>query len=187
MAEQLTGKKVAFLMTDGVEQVEFTEPWDALKRAGADVKLVSPTEGTVLGMHHTDKADTFDVDLDVADVNASDFDALVLPGGVVNADHLRMDQDAVTFVRAFFEQHKPVAAICHAPWILIEADVVRGRNMTSYPSLRTDLVNAGADWTDEEVVVDQGFVTSRRPADLPAFIDKVIEEIGEGEHAGQTT
>jgi protease I len=150
------------------------------------VKLVSPTEGTVLAMHHTDKADTFDVDLDVADVSASDFDALVLPGGVVNADHLRMDQNSVTFVRAFFEQHKPVAAICHAPWILIEAGVVRGRNMTSYPSLKTDLVNAGADWTDEEVVVDQGFVTSRRPADLPAFIDKEIEEIAEGEHVGQT-
>ena len=186
MAEPLSGKKVAFLMTDGAEQVEFTEPRDAVKRAGAEVRLVSPIEGTVLGFHHTDKADTFDVDLDVADADASTFDALVLPGGVVNADHLRMDVHAVAFVRAFFEQHKPVAAICHAPWILIEAGVVRGRNLTSYPSLKTDLVNAGADWTDEDVVVDQGLVTSRRPADLPAFIDKVIEEIAEGEHAGQT-
>ena len=187
MAEQLSGKKVAFLMTDGAEQVEFTEPWNAVKRAGAEVSLVSPIEGTVLGFHHTDKADTFDVDLDVADADASTFDALVLPGGVVNADHLRMDVHAVAFVRAFFEQHKPVAAICHAPWILIEAGVVDGRNVTSYPSLKTDLENAGADWSDAEVVVDQGLVTSRRPADLPVFIDKVIEEIAEGEHAGQTT
>lgn len=186
MAEQLVGRKVAFLMTDGFEQVEFTEPWNALKAAGADVKLVSPIEGTVLGFHHTDKADTFDVDVDVATADASEFDALVLPGGVVNADHLRMDVHAVAFVRAFFEQHKPVAAICHAGWILIEAGVVRGRNVTSYPSLKTDLVNAGADWSDEEVVVDQGLVTSRRPADLPAFIGKTIEEIAEGEHAGQT-
>jgi|SRR5215207_2266546 len=186
MTEQLTGKNVAFLMTDGVEQVEFTQPWDALKQAGADVKLVSPSEGTVLGFHHTDKAETFDVDLDVADADASDFDAIVLPGGVVNADHLRMDGNSVAFVRAFFEQHKPVAVICHAAWILIEADVVRGRNLTSYPSLKTDLVNAGAEWSDEEVVVDRGLVTSRRPGDLPAFIDKAIEEIAEGEHAGQT-
>ncbi|HKH07574.1 MAG TPA: type 1 glutamine amidotransferase domain-containing protein [Agromyces sp.] len=185
MPAQLDGKKVAFLLTDGVEQVEFTEPWSALKKAGAEVTLVSPTEGTVLGFDHLDKADTFDVDLDVAGADAAAFDAIVLPGGVVNADHLRMDAASVAFVRSFFEQHKPVAAICHAPWILIEAGVVRGRSLTSYPSLKTDLVNAGADWSDEEVVVDQGLVTSRRPADLPAFIDKVIEEIGEGEHAGQ--
>jgi protease I len=186
MPAQLNGKKVAFLLTDGVEQVEFTEPWSALKNAGAEVTLVSPTQGTVLGFHHLDKADTFDVDLDVASADASAFDAIVLPGGVVNADHLRMDGASVAFVRSFFEQHKPVAAICHAPWILVEAGVVRGRSLTSYPSLKTDLVNAGADWSDEEVVVDQGLVTSRRPADLPAFIDKVIEEISEGEHAGQT-
>jgi protease I len=185
MPAQLNGKKVAFLLTDGVEQVEFTEPWSALKNAGAEVTLVSPTQGTVLGFDHLDKADTFDVDLDVASTDASAFDAIVLPGGVVNADHLRMDGASVAFVRSFFEQHKPVAAICHAPWILVEAGVVRGRSLTSYPSLKTDLVNAGADWSDEEVVVDQGLVTSRRPADLPAFIDKVIEEIGEGEHAGQ--
>ncbi|WP_136708799.1 type 1 glutamine amidotransferase domain-containing protein [Agromyces sp. H66] len=185
MAARLAGRKVAFLMTDGFEQVEFTEPWDAVREAGAEVVLVSPIEGTVLGFHHTDKADTFDVDLDVATADASDFDALVLPGGVVNADHLRMDVHAVAFVRAFFEQHKPVAAICHAPWLLIEAGVVRGRSLTSYPSLKTDLVNAGANWSDERVVVDQGLVTSRRPADLPAFIDTAIEEIAEGEHAGQ--
>jgi deglycase len=186
MAERLGGKKVAFLMTDGVEQVEFIEPWNALKRAGARVHLVSPTEGTVLGMHDIDKADTFDVDRDVADVSADEYDALVLPGGVVNADHLRMDGTSVAFVRGFFEQHKPVAAICHGPWILIEAGVVRGRNLTSYASLRTDLRNAGAHWSDEEVIVDQGLVTSRRPDDLAAFIDKAIEEIAEGAHAGQT-
>ncbi|WP_308799840.1 type 1 glutamine amidotransferase domain-containing protein [Agromyces silvae] len=186
MAERLDGKRVAFLLTDGVEQVEFTDPWNALTRAGAEVTLVSPTEGTVLGMHGDDKADTFDVDRAVATASASDYDALVLPGGVVNADHLRMDADAVRFVREFFEQHKPVSAICHAPWILAEAGVARGRSLTSYPSLKTDLVNAGADWSDEEVVVDQGLVTSRNPDDLPAFIDKTIEEIAEGEHAGQT-
>ncbi|MDQ0895656.1 type 1 glutamine amidotransferase domain-containing protein [Agromyces ramosus] len=186
MPSQLEGKRVAFLMTDGVEQVEFTEPWSALRQAGAEVTLVSPTEGTVLGLHHLDKADTFDVDLGVTGADASDFDAIVLPGGVVNADHLRMDAASVAFVRSFFEQHKPVAAICHAPWILAEAGVIRGRSLTSYPSLKTDLVNAGADWSDEAVVVDQGLVTSRRPDDLPAFIDKVIEEIAEGEHAGQT-
>lgn len=185
-ATRLEGRKVAFLMTDGFEQVEFERPWEALEEAGADLTLVSPIEGTVLGFHHTDKADTFDVDLDVAVAEASAFDALVLPGGVVNADHLRMDVHAVAFVRDFFGQHKPVAAICHAPWILIEAGVVRGRSLTSYPSLKTDLVNAGADWSDEPVVVDQGLVTSRRPADLPAFIERAIEEIAEGEHAGQT-
>ncbi|MBT2500514.1 type 1 glutamine amidotransferase [Agromyces sp. ISL-38] len=186
MAAQLAGKKVAFLMTDGVEQVEFTEPWNALRAAGALVSLVSPTAGTVLGFDHREKGDTFDVDLPVADADAGTFDALVLPGGVVNADHLRMDEASVAFVRSFFEQHKPVAAICHAPWLLAEAGVVRGRSVTSYPSLKTDLVNAGAHWSDEEVVVDQGLVTSRRPKDLPAFIAKTIEEIGEGEHAGQT-
>ncbi|MGR0220432.1 type 1 glutamine amidotransferase domain-containing protein [Agromyces sp. ZXT2-6] len=185
MAERLDGKTVAFLVTDGFEQVELTEPWNAIKGAGAEVHLVSPSEGTVLGMDHTDKGDTFDVDRDVSDVAADDYDALVLPGGVVNADHLRMDEAAVGFARAFFEQHKPVAVICHGAWTLIEADVVRGRTITSYPSLATDLRNAGADWVDEEVVVDQGLVSSRRPDDLPAFIDKAIEEIAEGEHAGQ--
>lgn len=186
MAEQLTGKKVAFLLTDGFEQVEFTEPWNALKYAGAEVTLVSPTEGTVLGLHHIDKADTFDVDLDIADADASDFDAIVLPGGVVNADDLRTDDASVAFVRDFFKQHKPVAAICHAPWIFTDADVAHGRSLTSWPSLETDLVNAGASWSDEAVVVDQGLVTSRGPDDLRAFIPNVIEQIAEGEHAGQT-
>jgi protease I len=187
MAERLDGRKVAFLVTDGFEQVELTEPWNAIEGAGAEVHLVSPSEGTVLGMNHLDKADAFDVDHDVSEVSAEDYDALVLPGGVVNADHLRMSDAAVSFTRAFFEQHKPVAVICHGAWILAEADVVHGRTITSYPSLATDLRNAGAHWVDEEVVVHQGLVSSRRPDDLPAFIDKAIEEIAEGEHIGQMT
>jgi protease I len=186
MAERLDGKKVAFLVTDGFEQVEFTEPWEAIEAAGADVDLVSPEEGTVLGMNHIDKADEFEVDHRVTNASADVYDALVLPGGVVNADHLRIDDASVAFVRGFFEQHKPVAVICHGAWILAEADVLRGRTITSYPSLQTDLRNAGADWVDEEVVVDQGLVSSRNPDDLPAFIGKAIEEIAEGEHAGQT-
>jgi protease I len=185
MTRRLDGKKVAFLVTDGFEQVEFTEPWEAIEAAGADVDLVSPTEGTVLGMHHLDKADAFDVDHLAKNASADVYDALVLPGGVVNADHLRMDEASVAFVRGFFEQHKPVSVICHGAWILAEADVLRGRTITSYPSLATDLRNAGAEWVDEEVVVDQGLVSSRNPDDLPAFIDKAIEEISEGEHAGQ--
>jgi len=185
MAERLSGKTVAFLVTDGFEQVEFTEPWDAIGDAGAETHLVAPGDGSVRGMNHLDEGDSFDVDRPVAEVRADDYDALVLPGGVVNADHLRMDDDAVAFARAFFEQHKPVAVICHGSWILVEADVVRGRTLTSYPSLRTDLRNAGASWVDEEVVVDQGLVSSRNPDDLPAFIDKAIEEIEEGPHQGQ--
>ncbi|MEI5584887.1 MULTISPECIES: type 1 glutamine amidotransferase domain-containing protein [unclassified Agromyces] len=187
MAERLDGRKVAFLVTDGFEQVEFTEPWEAIETAGADVDLVSPKEGTVRGMHHVDQGDEFEVDHLVTHASADVYDALVLPGGVVNADHLRMDEASVAFARGFFAQHKPVAVICHGAWILVEADVVRGRTITSYPSLRTDLRNAGADWVDEEVVVDQGLVSSRDPDDLPAFIAKAIEEIAEGEHAGQTT
>jgi protease I len=185
MTERLTGKRVAILVTDGFEQVEFTEPMEAIRAAGAEVEVIAPKAGTVQGMDHVDKADTFDVDHPSADVAADLYDALVLPGGVVNADHLRMDGPSVAFVRGFFEQHKPVSVICHGGWILTEADVVRGRRMTSYPSLQTDLRNAGADWVDEEVVVDQGLVSSRRPDDLPAFIEKAIEEISEGEHAGQ--
>ena len=181
----ISGKKVAFLLTDGVEQVELTSPWNAVKDAGGVPTLVSLSTGTVQGFDGVDKGETFTVDLAVADANASDFDALVLPGGVVNADFLRVDKDAQAFAKAFFAAHKPVAAICHAAWLLIEAGVVSGRDMTSYPSLATDLKNAGANWSDEEVVVDQGLVTSRNPGDLPAFNDKVVEEIAEGEHAGQ--
>lgn len=182
----MAGKRVAFLLTDGVEQVELTSPWNAVKGAGGEPVLVSPKSGTVQGFHGTDKQDIFDVDVRAAEAKAEDFHALVIPGGVVNADHLRVDKDAQRFARSFFEQHKPVASICHGPWLLIDAGVIRGRNVTSYHTLQTDLKNAGANWTDEEVVVDQGLVTSRSPRDLPAFNAKLIEEIEEGEHAGQT-
>jgi deglycase len=186
MAQDLSGKKVAFLATDGVEQVELEQPWDAIKGAGADVELVSIEDGEIRANQHLDPGDTFKVDKLVSDVDASDYDALVLPGGVANPDFLRMDEDAVAFARAFFEQQKPVAAICHAPWTLVEAGVVKGRTLTSWPSLRTDIRNAGGTWVDEEVHVEEGLVTSRRPDDLPAFVDKAIEEIAEGRHAGQT-
>jgi protease I len=177
----LSGKKVAFVATDGYEDSELTSPWDAVTGAGATAVLIAPRAGSIEGKNgHTQ---TVDLTTDAA--SASDYDALVLPGGVVNADHLRMDERAVAFARAFFEASKPVAAICHAAWTLIEADVVKGRTLTSYPSLKTDLRNAGAEWVDQEVVVDQGFVTSRTPDDLPAFNDKVVEEIAEGRHSGQ--
>ncbi len=183
----LSGKKIAFLLTDGVEQPELTEPWKAAQDAGAQTVLVSPSENDRIQAFKGDvnEADTFQVDVAVADANPADYDALVLPGGVVNSDTLRTDQDSVQFVRSFFDAGKPVAAICHAPWILIEAGVVDNRTLTSYPSLQTDLKNAGAEWVDEEVVVDQGLVTSRTPEDLPAFNDKMLEEISEGEHEGQ--
>jgi protease I len=182
----IAGKKVAFLLTDGVEQVELTSPWNAVKEAGGQPTLVAPQSGKLQGYDGTEKGETFDVDLTVAEANAADFHALVIPGGVVNADHLRVDKDAQAFARAFFEQHKPVASICHGPWLLIDAGVISGRKVTSYHTLQTDLKNAGANWSDEEVVVDQGLVTSRNPGDLPAFNDKMLEEIEEGEHAGQT-
>jgi protease I len=182
---KLEGRNVAILATDGVEQIELTEPLDALENADAKVTLLSLEKGDFQGFNHLDKGDVFTADKAVADADADDYDALVLPGGVANPDALRMDDDAVGFVRQFFDDGKPVAAICHAPWTLVEADVVRGRRVTSWPSLKTDLKNAGADWVDEEVVVDQGFVTSRKPDDLPAFVDKMVEEICEGAHAGQ--
>lgn len=186
MAEHdISGKKVAFLLTDGVEQIELTSPWEAVKDAGGQPTLISLSTGTIQGFDGIDKGETFTADLAVADANAEDYDALVLPGGVVNADFLRVDKDAQNFTRAFFEAHKPVASICHGPWLLIEAGVVKGRDLTSYPSLATDLKNAGANWSDEEVVVDQGLVTSRNPGDLPAFNAKLVEEIAEGEHEGQ--
>jgi protease I len=183
--KQISGKKVAFLLTDGVEQVELTSPWNAVKEAGGVPTLVSPKSGRLQGYNGTEKGQTFAVDLAVAKAKAADFHALVIPGGVVNADHLRVDKDAQAFTRAFFEQHKPVASICHGPWLLIDAGVVSGRNLTSYHTLQTDLKNAGALWTDEQVVVDQGLVTSRSPRDLTAFNAKLLEEIAEGEHAGQ--
>jgi protease I len=177
--------KVAFLATDMVEQVELTEPWRAVEQEGWTPELVSLETGSIQGFDHYDKADTFPVDRTVEEVSADEYAALVLPGGVGNPDTLRTDENAVAFVRAFFEQRKPVAAICHAPWLLVEAGVVRGRTLTSFPSIQTDVRNAGATWVDEEVVVDNGLVTSRRPDDLPAFCAKLVEEFREGRHAGQ--
>jgi protease I len=183
--KQLDGKNVAILVADGFEQEEMTSPKEALEQAGAKTHIVSLKPGKVKGWQHTQWGDEFRVDQPVERANASDYDALLLPGGVMNPDKLRINQQAVQFVRGFFEQHKPVAAICHAPWTLIEAGVVRGRKVTSYPSLQTDLKNAGAQWVDQEVVVDQGLVTSRKPEDLPAFNRMMVEEIAEGQHAGQ--
>jgi protease I len=179
----LAGKRVAILVADGFEQVELTEPRRALDEAGAKTSLVSPALGHVQGWKHFDKGDRFAVDVKLDAASVENFDALLLPGGVANPDQLRMQPTAVAFVRAFFDAGKPVAAICHAPWTLIEADVVRGRTLTSWPSLKTDLVNAGAQWVDEEVATDQGLVTSRKPDDLPAFNRKMIEEFAEGVHA----
>jgi protease I len=174
--DRLQGRRIAFLATDGFEQVELTRPWQALQEAGAEVHLVSPKKGRIQGMNHHDKADTFEVDKAVSDVRAEDYDGLVLPGGVANPDELRTHEDAVRFVRSFFEQSKPVAAICHGPWMLVEADVLRGLTLTSWPSLRTDIQNAGGAWVDEEVHVDGGLVTSRKPDDLDAFCSKAMEE-----------
>lgn len=181
--ENLSGKRVAILATDGVEQVELQEPRKALEKAGAEADVVAPKSGSIKGWDHDHWGREIDVDVELSKANADDFDALVLPGGVMNPDHLRLDESAVAFVRAFFDAGKPVAAICHAPWLLIQAGVARGRKLTSYPSLRLDLENAGANWVDEEVVVDQGLVTSRKPDDLPAFNRKMVEEIAEGVHA----
>jgi protease I len=185
MADELKGKKIAFLAAEGVEQVELTEPWKAVEQAGGSPELISVDDGEVQAFNHLDKADTFSVDKTAKDADASDYDGLVLPGGVANPDFLRTDEDAVRFVRAFFEQAKPVGVICHGPWTLVEADVVKGRTLTSWPSLQTDLRNAGAKWVDEEVVVDEGLVSSRNPDDLPAFCAKLVEELAEGEHAEQ--
>jgi protease I len=185
MANELQGRKIAFLATDGVEQVELSEPRKAVEEAGAETHLISLQPGELQGYDHLDKGDTFQVDKAVAEADPSEYDALVLPGGVANPDSLRMDRDAVRFVRQFFDTGKPVGAICHAPWMLVEADVVRGRTLTSWPSLQTDIRNAGGDWVDQEVVVDQGLVTSRNPGDIPAFNAKLIEEFAEGRHEGQ--
>ena len=185
MANELQGKKIAFLATEGVEQVELTEPWKAVEQAGATPALISLSEDDVQAFNHLDKADTFPVDKTVADASASDYDGLVLPGGLANPDALRMDAEAVSFVRDFFTQAKPVGVICHGPWTLVEADVVRGRTLTSYPSVRTDIRNAGATWVDEEVHVDEGLTSSRNPDDLPAFCAKIVEEFAEGKHGAQ--
>ena len=185
MAEKLQGKRIAFLATDMVEQVELTEPWQAVKNEGAEPELVSLEEGQIQGFSHYDKADSFKVDRTVEEARADDYDALVIPGGVGNPDTMRTDENAVQLVRDFFEQGKPVGVICHGPWMLVEAGVVRGREVTSWPSLQTDIRNAGGNWVDEEVVVDQGLVTSRKPDDLPAFNKKIIEEFAEGRHEEQ--
>jgi len=185
MEKRLAGKKVAILVAEGFEQVELTGPRQALDEAGAETKIVSPADGEVQGWNHYDKGDKFKVDVPLAKADAQDFDALLLPGGVANPDQLRMKPEAVRFVKAFFDAGKPVASICHGPWTLIEAGAVRGRTMTSWPSIKTDLINAGADWVDREVVTDNKLVTSRKPDDIPAFNEKMIEEFAEGAHRAQ--
>jgi len=181
----LSGKRIAILATDGVEQVELTEPRKALEAAGANTKVVSPKSGSIKGWNHTNWGEPIKVDVTLQNSSPDDYDALFLPGGVMNPDHLRTNENAVNFVRAFFEAGKPVAAICHGPWMLVEADVIRGRNVTSWPSLQTDLRNAGAHWTDSQVITDHGLVTSRKPDDIPAFNEKMIEEFAEGVHEEQ--
>ncbi|HSH84795.1 MAG TPA: type 1 glutamine amidotransferase domain-containing protein [Guyparkeria sp.] len=180
MSQRLDGKRVALLVADGFEQIELTDPKQALEQAGARAEIVSPAGDQVKGWQHTDWGDVFDVDTVLDSASASDYDALVLPGGVMSPDRLRSNKQAVAFVRDFFDQNKPVAAICHGGWPLVEADVVRGRRMTSYPSIQTDLKNAGANWVDEEVVVDDNLVTSRSPDDLPAFNARLVEKIASG-------
>src|SRR5213082_254336 len=185
MADELKGKRVAIVATGMVEQVELVEPRKALDQAGAKTDLISIEPGEIQGFNHYDKADKFPVDRTIEEASADEYDGLLLPGGVGNPDTLRMDENVVSFVRDFFEQGKPVAAICHAPWTLIEAGVVRDRTLTSWPSLQTDIRNAGGNWVDEEVHVDQGLVTSRKPDDIPAFNKKLIEEFAEGKHEQQ--
>lgn len=179
---KLESKKVAILATDGFEESELEHPKNALTEAGAEVHIIAPHNGSIRGWSNGNWSSEVAVDKTLNDVNSKDYNALVLPGGVINPDKLRNDKNAVAFVNSFFEEKKPVAAICHGPWTMIETGKLKGRKMTSYPSLKTDLVNAGAEWVDEEVVVDQGIVTSRNPDDLPAFCNKVIEEIAEGKH-----
>jgi protease I len=180
--ERLRGHKVAVLATDGFEQVELQKPVEALRQAGAEVEVVAPHGGQIQGFNHFDKGDMVRVDRELSSANPDQYDAIVLPGGVINPDQLRLVPEAIDFIRAFAEAHKPIAAICHGPWTLINAKAVKGKRMTSWPSLEVDLENAGAEWVDEQVVVDHGLVTSRRPDDLPAFCSKIIEEFAEGRH-----
>jgi protease I len=179
---RIEGKVAVLVANEGVEQVELTEPWQALEQAGAQVELIARKPGSIQAMHHLDKADMFTVDRTTTDANPDEYVALMLPGGVANPDVLPMDRNAIAFTQAFFAAGKPVAAICHAPWTLVEADVVRGRTLASWPSLRTDIRNAGGTWVDEEVHNDHGLVTSRKPDDLPAFCAKMVEEFAEGRH-----
>jgi len=183
MAQELKGKRIAFLATEGVEQVELERPLEAVRAAGADVELLDVEPGELQAFNHLDKGDRFPVDRTVAEARAANYDGLVLPGGVANPDRLRTDPDAVRFVREMVQSGKPIGVICHGPWTLIEADVVKGRTLTSWPSLQTDVRNAGGTWVDEEVHVDRGIVSSRKPDDLPAFCAKVVEELAEGAHA----
>jgi protease I len=185
MANELQGEEIAFLATDGVEQIELIEPWKAVEQAGGEPELLSIQPGKIQGFQHLDKGEEFSVDKHVSQAEPDDYDGLVLPGGVANPDFLRMDEDAVRFVKNFFETGKPVGVICHGPWTLVEAGVVKGRKITSWPSLETDIRNAGGNWVDEEVVVDAGLVSSRKPDDLPAFCAKIVEEFGEGVHEEQ--
>ena len=185
MNNKLNGKNVAILVADGFEQVEMTKPREALENAGAETKIVSLKSGQIQGMHHADKGDKFDVDLTLQNASPEKFDALMIPGGLMNPDQLRSTPEALEFVRHFFDEGKPVAAICHAPWVLIDAGVVRGRTLTSWPAIKSDVRNAGGNWLNEEVVVDNGLVTSRKPDDIPAFNEKMIEEFCEGKHAPQ--
>jgi protease I len=187
MAGKLDGKKVAILVADGFEQVEMTGPREALDRAGAETKIVSPKSGRIQGMKHMEKGDKFDVDMTLDDARPHEFDALMIPGGLFNPDALRSNEEALEFARHFFREGKPVAAICHGPQVLISADLVRGRKMTSWPAIKFSMRNAGARWVDEEVVVDNGLVSSRKPDDIPAFNKKMIEEFSEGRHAAMAT
>ena len=182
MAGKLDGKKIAFLFADGVEQVELEEPLKAVKGEGAEAELISLETGEVQAFNHLDHGDKIKVDKAVSEADASDYDGLVVPGGVANPDFLRGDEDAMSFVKAFFEAGKPAGVICHGPWVLVETGVVDGMKVTSWPSLETDIRNAGGNWVDEEVVVDKGLVTSRKPDDLPAFCSKIVEEFCEGRH-----
>jgi protease I len=182
MASELTGKIIAILVADGFEQVELVDPKRALESAGATTDIVSPADGEVRGWKHTDWGDKFTVDVELESADVNSYDGLLLPGGVINPDTLRINKKAVSFIKSFFDAGKPVAAICHGPWTLVEAGVVRGRTLTSWPSLKTDIRNAGGNWVDNEVVTDKGLVTSRKPDDIPAFNRKMIEEFGEGKH-----
>ncbi len=183
MRNKAESRRVAFVATDGVEQVELTEPWKAVEDAGWEPVLVSPKDEPIQAMNHTDKGATFSVDVGIDMADPEQYDALMLPGGVANPDKLRMDERTVAFIRSFFDSGKPVAVICHGPWTLVEADVVRGRTLTSWPSLKTDIGNAGGTWVDEEVHTDHGLVSSRKPDDLPAFCSKMVEEFREGIHS----
>jgi protease I len=183
MSSDLSGKRIAFLVAqEGVEEVELTEPWKAVEKAGGTPELIAPEKGEVQAMNHLDKGASFKVDRTLADAEPEDYDGVVLPGGVANPDQLRTDESAISFLQKLFAEGKPVGVICHGPWTLVEADLVRERTITSWPSLKTDIRNAGGTWVDEEVVVDEGLVSSRNPDDLPAFCAKIVEEFAEGKH-----